>query len=585
MSGNLFKKKPIIPFVPTLQLCRNCDNRLRLRRTETRTIYTLAIGIFEAHIRQKYCQFCGAVYSCEALSQMVPSHCCVGFDVLDYVGRALFVECLNEAEIQRRLQAKNISISRRAIGYLGKKFVLYLAIAHRECCHELKQFLSVKGGYILHLDGTVEGESPHLVTSLDELSGIVLHNMKVPSENTEDIVTFLREIKKLYGLPLACVHDMGQGICAAIAIVFPGVLDFICHFHFLRDLGKDLFEKEHANIRRWLQSYRAKTIFRSAQKELFQIINQRLEFQKEIAHYMAHHQQGVPKASLSAVVKTYLMVAWMLAFKRELKGLGFPFDRQHWLFYQRIKIVIPLAESLKKHLPKKSAFTQMMRIFSSISRDSELHNVARQVEEKSAVFDQLRERMRIALPQTDQGLNDRGDETINLREIEQKVKEFRQSKEVIAFTEKDKGYQKMAQQMDKYWDKLFIDPIEVKTPHGKQWIQPQRTNNAMEQFFREEKRKGRKRSGTSSLTKSFKAMVADTPLIRNLNNPQYMNILLKGKSSLVERFAQIDAALVRQEMEKHQEEWRDLPKGLKNILKIPDLPQKLFQSLNGLSDN
>ena len=56
-----------------------------------------------------------------------------------------------------------------------------------------------------------------------------------------------------------------------------------------------------------------------------------------------------------------------------------------------------------------------------------------------------------------------------------------------------------------------------------------------------------------------------------------MNILLKGKSSLVERFAQIDAALARQEMEKHQEEWRDLPKALKNILKIPDLPQKLFQ--------
>ncbi len=67
-------------------------------------------------------------------------------------------------------------------------------------------------------------------------------------------------------------------------------------------------------------------------------------------------------------------------------------------------------------------------------------------------------------------------------------------------------------------------------------------------------------------------MVADTPLIQNLSNPQYMNILLKGKSSLVERFAQIDAALVRQEMQKHQQEWGDLPKGLKNILKIPDLP-------------
>ena len=157
----------------------------------------------------------------------------------------------------------------------------------------------------------------------------------------------------------------------------------------------------------------------------------------------------------------------------------------------------------------------------------------------------------------------------DLQEIEQKVKEFRQSKEFITFTEKDKGYQKKAQQMDKYWDKLFIDPIEVKTPHGKQWIQPQRTNNSMEQFFREEKRKGRERSGTSSLTKSFKAILAETPLIQNLSNPQYMKLLLKkllkGNSSLVERFAQIDAALVRQEMEKHQEEWRDLPKGLKNV--------------------
>ena len=130
LSGNLFKKAPIIPFVPTLQLCRYCDNELLLRRTETRTIYTLAIGIFEAHIRQKYCKFCGAVYSCEALSQMVPSHCCVGFDVLDYVGRALFIECLNEAEIQRRLQAKNMRtyIIRRLLLVVPTIFLLTIIV-------------------------------------------------------------------------------------------------------------------------------------------------------------------------------------------------------------------------------------------------------------------------------------------------------------------------------------------------------------------------------------------------------------------------------------------------------------------------
>ncbi len=154
------------------------------------------------------------------------------------------------------------------------------------------------------------GDSPHLMTSMDELSGIVLHNMKVPSENTDDIVLFLREIKKLYGIPLACVHDMGKGICAAIEIVFSEVLDFICHFHFLRDLGKDLFEEEHSKIRRVLQGYGAKTIFRSAKKELYQIINETPAFEQEIEHYMEQNRQGVPKESLSAVVKTYLMVAW-----------------------------------------------------------------------------------------------------------------------------------------------------------------------------------------------------------------------------------------------------------------------------------
>jgi len=169
---------------------------------------------------------------------------------------------------------------------------------------------------------------------------MVLHNLKIPSENTDDIVTFLKEIKKLYGIPLACVHDMGQGICAAIALVFPGVLDFICHFHFLRDLGKDLFKEEYSKIRGCLQGYGAKTIFRAAKKELYQLINDTPIFQEEMKHYMEDHQQGVPKESLSGVVKTYLMLAWLLDFKRELKGLGFPFDRQHGLFYQRIKCVI-----------------------------------------------------------------------------------------------------------------------------------------------------------------------------------------------------------------------------------------------------
>jgi hypothetical protein len=41
---------------------------------------------------------------------------------------------------------------------------------------------------------------------------------------------------------------MGKGILAAVAAVFKDVPDFICHFHFLRDIGKDLFEEQYVTI-------------------------------------------------------------------------------------------------------------------------------------------------------------------------------------------------------------------------------------------------------------------------------------------------------------------------------------------------
>ncbi|MCP4002515.1 MAG: hypothetical protein GY727_16565 [Gammaproteobacteria bacterium] len=45
--------------------------------------------------------------------------------------------------------------------------------------------------------------------------------------------------------------------------------------------------------------------------------------------------------------------------------------------------------------------------------------------------------------------------------------------------------------------------------------------------------------------KTLKTMLAQTPLVKNLENPQYMEIILNGKVSLAERFAEIDIVQVR----------------------------------------
>ena len=168
----------------------------------------------------------------------------------------LFVRCRSEKDIVEELARKNISISDREVSFLGKKFVTYLAVAHREARQRIRSAMDQRGGYILHVDGTCEGDSPHLFTGLDGITEIVLDNIKIPSERSELLIPFFEKIKEQYGSPIALVHDMGKGILSAIADVFPGKPDFICHFHFLRDIGKDLMEDEYKKIRNRLKKYK-----------------------------------------------------------------------------------------------------------------------------------------------------------------------------------------------------------------------------------------------------------------------------------------------------------------------------------------
>ena len=134
------------------------------------------------------------IYAAEELSRLAPSGCTFGYDVVIFVGQALFCQQRRTQEIIEELRSRNIRISAREVGDLGKKFVVYLALAHRQSAPRLKEVMRDQGGYILHLDGTCEGGGPMLMSSLDSISEIVLGNVKVPSEKTQEIIPFLEEI-------------------------------------------------------------------------------------------------------------------------------------------------------------------------------------------------------------------------------------------------------------------------------------------------------------------------------------------------------------------------------------------------------
>jgi hypothetical protein len=591
-----FPKIPKLFFKPDDRFCPICAQDLGVKKTRKKTAATMDIGMFSAYETILTCNNdkCAShrnhQYFSQKLLELIPYRCKFGYDVLVFVGKKLFLQCRNIQEIKSKLKESNIAISESEIEYLAKKFILYLAIAHKESREKLKKFMNQKGGYILHLDSTCQGDSPHLMVALDGISEIVLESIKLPSEKAEKIIPLLKRIKKNYGVPLALVHDMGKGILAAIKEVFPGVPDYICHFHFLRDIGKDLFGKENDIIRNHLKKYGILGLLRKRARKLKKDIEKNpkladffLESRSRSMNLnlnlnLNNKEMSKPmvEVDLMTPVMLYTLIIWALEGKKQAKGYGFPFDRPHLSFYQRLQAIHLFLNFLRTQLKFKTInqentnagkenkdYKKVLNDLDDIIYDSLLRETAEKMQDKIAIFDQLRDAMRIASPDGNYGLNDNGDQ--NIGTIQRRVKSFynkiSKNKDLI----KDDGYKKMIAQIEQYWGKLFADPIVIDTQTGKLSIQPQRTNNILEGLFRDFKRRFRKKSGLNTLSRNLKSILAETPLVKNLENKEYLNIILNGKERLEERFAEIDGKIVREELLKQKDTERIPPK-IKKII-------------------
>lgn len=541
------------------------------------------IGEFIAHETKLRCDSCDETFVSEELLGLAPPKCKFGYDVMVHVGRALFMRHRTSREVAAELAENNVAVSLSEIDVLGKKFIMYLAIAHRQSSERIKAAMRLNGGYTLHLDGTFDGRGPLLMTGLDSITEIVLGNVKLPSEKAEKIVPFLQDVKLRFGSPVALVHDMGSGILRAVAQVFPNVPDFICHFHFLRDIGKDLMGREYDLIRSRIRSHRITSKLRNHARELKRMIDENPRLVDSFCGAVETDvRPEAPPEFLRAII-AFSVIEWILEGMKQGDGYGFPFDRPHVVFAQRLREASSRLPSAPK--PKGRAVGAVARTLHKLSRDLKiiasdtvLQETTGELRRKAEVFDRLRDAMRIAPKSGPDGLNCDGIDA-DIQIIRRGVSEF--CRRLCAQPELSgkKEYKALLAQIEKYRDKLFADPIIVHSPSGLITIQPQRTNNILERFFRGFKRGFRRKTGNSSLGKTIKAMIADTPLVKNLENRQYVDILLDGKETLEERFAEIDIETVRQELKTSWQGAERIPYKLKRIIKDSEFLQKITKFL------
>ncbi len=571
----LFPEPPIIRFTPQKEAC-SCGTRLLVQKTRQKKVLKMT-GPVIAHETITQCPNCGNIFGSDILLRLVPARSNVAYDVMVFVGRSLYQRHRTTDEIRGELAARNVFLSPSEINYLGRKFIVSLVRAHRQAIPRIRETMAMAGGYMLHLDATHAGDAPALMTGLDSLSKFVLANIKIPSEHADHIIPFLEDIKESYGTPRACVHDMGSGICKAVKEVFPGVLDLICHFHFLRDVGKDFLDPAYGKLRNLLRSH-------SISSKLCALVRET----RQSACEQSSDPTGLAKAILSAeetppflpILSAYGLALWALDGKHAGDGYGFPFDRPLLSFADRL---IDLGQQMPRllALSKNDEANNMQYLYklywtaSEVAEDPTFKTLVDELQWRTRIFDSLRNAMRIALPGGTNGLNDDGT-TQAMSSIQEAVMRFRDRFDQDRTLASDPLWLKMAEQLDKYREKLFADPIQVDTPAGPVRIYPQRTNNILEQFFRELNRSNRRKTGNNSMQRILKNMLVDTPLVKNLDNPDYMSLLLGDKADLEELFASMDPFFLPKEIELHSGVDRVLP-GFRKIIRLPALPEHLIR--------
>lgn len=325
--------------------------------------------------------------------------------------------------------------------------------------------------------------------------------------------------------------------------VFEGIPDFICHFHFLRDIGKDLFEADYSKIRARLKKHKIRAVLRHRAKALEKAVNNDPGAAGQLLHSLDRGQLEPSLVESMPELATYAMIHWAFDTSEQLDGYGFPFDCPHLIFYQQLRdlhgFVTQYSFSAgRPNSVNHRALLGLWRPLTRIVEDQQLTRAASNMKGKLVWFKKPREALAIAIPGEKKALNDDG-LYADMNSIEENVTAFREEIMADEKPSQEDEYQKMVEQIDRYWEKLFADPITATTPSGEVTIQPQRTNNILERFFRDLKRGSRKKTGMISLNRTIKSILSDTPLVKNLGNPDYMRILLDGCSTLEERFEKI----------------------------------------------
>lgn len=580
----LFPEPPVISF--DIRNEDGCAEKYSVVKSSMKTVSTLHLGTFLA--KNTIIATEDGYMGSQELLDIVATGTTFGFDVVAKIGNMMFLEHRQASEIKVWLADENIPISESEVEYLSKKYIIYLSLIHEQSTPKIVEIMKSNGGYILHLDALGAKGGARLMTGIDSLSDLVLNNEKISSENSEEIISFLEIINSRYGTPLRVVQDMGKGIMNAVKEVFPKIPILICHFHFLRDMGKDLLKSNYDIITKRLTHFGFLVKLKTVRTGLKTVVEENPALIEHFHNSLVENKKVSQQSPEFLLVMLYTLLEWILNWKDNSAGYGFPFDRPKYDLAIRMSeawtILCDMPEDLiVENAYLKKHYDRAKVIISSVVNDKELQEAIECIEPEIVVFDKLRDAMRMAPKDGENGLNDNNDSE-DIKTIESSVVEFMKEPEVLAEFSTDSRRKSFFDQLEKYWSQLFADPITVKIEGQDKVITPQRTNNLMERFFRDFSRGSKRKTGCDNIGRMIQGMASNTPLVKNFQNEKYLKATL-GEKTLCEAFSEIDNDLVVSKMKELNINDEKIHDQIKKCLRFESLPKRMSDMAKKMKSN
>jgi hypothetical protein len=234
---------------PVTSHCPECGHKLWLDYDNYRTITTLdAVLRLTLHIRRcprPSCSRYHQPYRPEAEPHFALPHHEFGLDVLALVGRLRHAEHRSVPEIHQELRRRAVAIAPRTVSNLLDRYDELRALATADP-QRLRRLLKGQKRVILALDGLQPDVGHEVLWVLrDCLSGEVLLAKSLLSATVQDLAALLREVRAAVPVPITGVISDGQDtIRKAVAQELPGVPHQLCHFHYLREAAKPIYEAD-----------------------------------------------------------------------------------------------------------------------------------------------------------------------------------------------------------------------------------------------------------------------------------------------------------------------------------------------------